>query len=831
MSNSRILSVKPIIHYPRVAQVGKTYLMTIDLEVEAGAEWQYEEEEYPIYCTVDSELFSSKPVGEPVIVLHRFGGSYGEARFLLTAVAEERRGNVKVALINAWGVVTRIVNLEGINLLNQHDSDKIDDFREVESLERSISEEAISEIFEGQKESENTKISSGLAVLLTSLPVEYMAVRQHLTNIREELHPQGMIYEQGEFIENENIWKIIIMEIGVGNIRTAVGADRAISYFKPDVLMLIGIAGGIKDVQVGDVVVATEIYNYEAGRSDTRFLPRPEVCYSSYSLVQRAKAIALKSEWVRRLPSNLDAIPRVFLTPMASGEKVLTSSQSDLFSLLSSSYAEATAIEMDGFGFLSAANGHVGIQSIVIRGIADVIDQYTKDDSFQIKAAEHASAFAFEILANLEPIGQNERELISDSSGQFIPGSRCRKMFGHEELTMKVLSHFQAKDTTPIVCLGSVAGYGKTEVATEVAKVVITQSIFEDVAWVAIRESELSETFVTANRSSELVQWQDVLYDLSRQLNCPADRESVQMGLHDRRWLVVLDNAEVADLNDILPRLVKMLGTSRALLTSRVNTPFPFVKVMDCPGLSAEASRALLMNEAAEDGIEALLSASEAQMSRLYQLSCGAPLALHFIVGRARDNEMLDPLLDALEGAKGEVELFYRFALETAWQRLSDRSKQFIRYMAHGSVSPEELQNVFQVTGTEVWEARTQLKRWSMILSNGGRDDLHPWVRCIVRGNLTEKWDILEPEEIREEDEEIAYVEVCLDDDMPDYMMGIFRCGHVVSKNGDGDDIKEHDELIDNTEYHSLEELKEDVARRLNVNPSIIEIFEYDENL
>lgn len=72
--HSLSLAVKPIIRYPREAQVGKTYLMTIDLQSEEGFEWQYEEEEYPVYCKVDSELFSSKSVGEPVVVLHRFGG-------------------------------------------------------------------------------------------------------------------------------------------------------------------------------------------------------------------------------------------------------------------------------------------------------------------------------------------------------------------------------------------------------------------------------------------------------------------------------------------------------------------------------------------------------------------------------------------------------------------------------------------------------------------------------------------------------------------------------------------------------------------------------------
>ena len=118
MSDAPTLSVKPIIHYPREVQVGKTYLMTIDLQPEEGFEWQYEEEEYPIYCSVDSELFSSKPVGEPVVILHRFGGSYGEAKFLLTAALESGQGNIKVILINAWGVPVKVLELEQVQLLS-----------------------------------------------------------------------------------------------------------------------------------------------------------------------------------------------------------------------------------------------------------------------------------------------------------------------------------------------------------------------------------------------------------------------------------------------------------------------------------------------------------------------------------------------------------------------------------------------------------------------------------------------------------------------------------------------------------------------------------------
>jgi CHAT domain/FHA domain len=113
------LSVQPVVKYPREAQIGKTYLMTIDLQP-LWDEWRYEEEEYPIYCMLEtSPLFSNKPVDEPAIVLHRFGGSYGAAKFLLTAAQEEMDGGIRVTLANQWGVPIRVLNLDDIKIRQQ----------------------------------------------------------------------------------------------------------------------------------------------------------------------------------------------------------------------------------------------------------------------------------------------------------------------------------------------------------------------------------------------------------------------------------------------------------------------------------------------------------------------------------------------------------------------------------------------------------------------------------------------------------------------------------------------------------------------------------------
>ena len=115
------------------------------------------------------------------------------------------------------------------------------------------------------------------AVILTALPVEYLAVRSHLRDLQEEMHPLGNVYERGKFATNAYEWEVGVVETGAGNAGAAVETERAITYFKPDILFFVGIAGGIKDVTIGDVVAATKVYGYESGKVGEQFSMRPEV--------------------------------------------------------------------------------------------------------------------------------------------------------------------------------------------------------------------------------------------------------------------------------------------------------------------------------------------------------------------------------------------------------------------------------------------------------------------------------------------------------------------------------------------------------------------------
>src|SRR6266567_4919504 len=88
--------IKPVIRYPHKAQVGQSYLMTVDLQMTTShKEWGYEDEEYPLWIILNTmPLFSCKPIGDALVVLHRFSGTYGPATFLLTASQQEIDGKI-----------------------------------------------------------------------------------------------------------------------------------------------------------------------------------------------------------------------------------------------------------------------------------------------------------------------------------------------------------------------------------------------------------------------------------------------------------------------------------------------------------------------------------------------------------------------------------------------------------------------------------------------------------------------------------------------------------------------------------------------------------------
>lgn len=241
-------------------------------------------------------------------------------------------------------------------------------------------------------------------VILTALEVETRAVLRHLTCLREET-VKGTVFHVGEF----EGWEIAIAECGPGNVRVASIVERSIDYFSPEVACFVGVAGGVKDVTIGDVVVASKVYGYESGKAQSDgFDSRPEVSLPAYAFDQRARAIRLRSGWASRFdPSLAHSNAKILVGAIAAGEKVVGSIRSEVAQFIRKNYGDTLAVEMEGRGFLDGVHINQPVQGCVVRGISDLLDDKEVADKsgYQMIAADAASAVVFELLATLPSSG------------------------------------------------------------------------------------------------------------------------------------------------------------------------------------------------------------------------------------------------------------------------------------------------------------------------------------------------------------------------------------------------------------------------------------------
>lgn len=248
------------------------------------------------------------------------------------------------------------------------------------------------------------KESCRKAVIITALPLECMAVCKHLKNLHEVRHPHGTVYERGVFDgEAGRKWDILVVEAGAGNASAAAEVERAISFFDPELAFFVGVAGGVKDVALADVVVACKVYSYESGKDQEKFESRPESYSPSYALAQRAKAEIRHESWTARIKEQIsENVPKARFGAIAAGEKVIASTDSATHRFLKERYSDVLAVEMEGYGFLRGSYMNQGVEALVVRGISDLIDAKAAADAggSQERAAGTASAFAFELLSH-----------------------------------------------------------------------------------------------------------------------------------------------------------------------------------------------------------------------------------------------------------------------------------------------------------------------------------------------------------------------------------------------------------------------------------------------
>lgn len=236
-------------------------------------------------------------------------------------------------------------------------------------------------------------------VILTALDVEYEAVRDTLTHLRQPPAVTRTRFEIGTLGSGGG--EIVLGLTGTGNHASAVIAERALREYAPLALLFVGVAGRLRSsLELGDVVVATQVYAYHGAAARPQGMAsRPRVWEIDHGIDQAARQIARRAE---RMHTS-QAGPRVHFGPVASGEVLHDARVSEPLRWLREHYDDALAIEMEAAGVAKAAQLSA-VPVAVVRAISDRADgtKASSDDGrWQQRAVRNAADFATALAADL----------------------------------------------------------------------------------------------------------------------------------------------------------------------------------------------------------------------------------------------------------------------------------------------------------------------------------------------------------------------------------------------------------------------------------------------
>lgn len=241
-------------------------------------------------------------------------------------------------------------------------------------------------------------------LVVTALKLERLAVREHLTDVETETS-SGLAADIGTSVSSPG-QRVAIIETGPGNVNAGILTAKAEDAFRPEYVVMFGIAGGVKDVAIGDVVASSKIYWVEGGKAASTLKTRPDFAAVSPSVLQLARAVSADNAWMGRAKTSAGAWPGTgrdpesFVGPIVVGEKVVVDERAEVAQIISQTFSDAIAVDMEDFGALRGGAVSERAKTIAIRGISDLMAHKADADAggSQPLAAANCAAFLFDLL-------------------------------------------------------------------------------------------------------------------------------------------------------------------------------------------------------------------------------------------------------------------------------------------------------------------------------------------------------------------------------------------------------------------------------------------------
>lgn len=248
--------------------------------------------------------------------------------------------------------------------------------------------------------------------LLTVTKTEEEGLRHIYKNWTEKtFENDNQIYYETFFERDGKRYKVVTAKQSeMGMVASAVLTMKVIGHFRPQYLIMVGIAAGIameeiEQQEYGDVIVPNIIWDYSAGKfvsakeADIKFgrigfQPRPAVF----------RMDADTEKYIRRAINSFENQCHVYIGPMACGTSVVANREV-LERQILTQFSHTAGLDMESYAVAYAASNATMPRPvpIIVKGVSDFADN-TKSNKYQKFAAYTSSEFAKLLYEKFLPV-------------------------------------------------------------------------------------------------------------------------------------------------------------------------------------------------------------------------------------------------------------------------------------------------------------------------------------------------------------------------------------------------------------------------------------------
>lgn len=228
--------------------------------------------------------------------------------------------------------------------------------------------------------------------IIGAMECEIVSIKQELIDLKEVVYADLYIFT-GRIKDNF----IILSKSGIGKVNAALNTQYIIDSFKPNIIINVGVAGGIDScLDVGDIVIGTYLVQHDFDVSPLGYAKgymcigkekdKPTKYYCDKNLVEKFQNLLEKSISKNKIHQGIIASGDQFISNKKIKEEI-------------NNYFGALAVEMEGCAIAQVATRNK-IPFIVIRAISDLADGTLSKSHNEFEKYSNVSSQALKLFLN-----------------------------------------------------------------------------------------------------------------------------------------------------------------------------------------------------------------------------------------------------------------------------------------------------------------------------------------------------------------------------------------------------------------------------------------------